>query len=136
MSVALALILFGCNNKMSGMPKYESKECYYGDGFQDYTDYCKYYYTESTIKNFETSKKFKKVLDSDIEEIKSYFKDFEEWVKSTDYYEKYDFVYQTQVKDGDYFYIYEKPGYEKYGNYDLYYVDMDKLILYFIHSNI
>lgn len=136
MVVGVTLMLFGCNGKMSGMPKYETKECYYGEGFQDYTDYCKYFYNESTIKKFKTHSKFKKVSNSNIEEIKSYFENFEEWVKNTDYYENYDFDYSTQVKEGDYFYIFEKANYEKYGYYDVYYVDMTKQILYFIHSNI
>ena len=58
LAAVLALMLTGCNGKMTGMPKYESKEEYFGEGFQDYTDYCKYYYSESKIKEFETHSKF------------------------------------------------------------------------------
>ena len=134
--VVMALMLMGCNGKMSGMPRYERKEEYFGEGFQDYTDYCKYYYNESTIKAFETHSKFKKVSNSDIEEIKSYFEFFEEVVKYEDYYEKYDFDASVQVKEGDFYYIFEKADYPKYGYYDVYYVDMNKRILYFVHSNI
>lgn len=128
-------MLFGCSVEMSGMPKYERKGCYYSSGFQDHTDYCKYFYNKKTIKQFETHAKFKKVSNSNIEDIKGYFEDFTVWVKMTDYYDKYDFDYTTQIKNGDYFYIYEKPGYRKYGYYDVYYVDMTKQILYFFHSD-
>jgi len=38
---------------MSGMPEYLDKECYYGEGFQDYADYCKYFYAADTIKNLK-----------------------------------------------------------------------------------
>ena len=130
------MMLFGCSVEMSGMPKYESKECHYGEGFQDYTDYCKYFYNKETIKKFETHAKFKKVSDTNIDDIKGYFEDFTEWAKMEDYYDKYDFDYTTQIKNGDYFYIHIEPGYDKYGNYDVYYVDMTKHILYFIHTNI
>ena len=135
LAAVLALMLTGCNGKMTGMPKYESKEEYFGEGFQDYTDYCKYYYSESKIKEFETHSKFKKVSVSDIEEIRSYFENFEEWVKFENYREKYDFD-DSVIKEGDYYYIFEKAGYPKYGYYDVYYVDMDQRILYFIHSDI
>lgn len=131
-----SIMLCGCNMKMLGMPKYIDEECHYGEGFQDYTDYCKYFYDENTIKEFETNDKFKVVTDSDIEDIKSYFENFGEVVKSESYYDKYDFDYQSQVKDGDYFYIVNKDGYEKLEYYDVYYVDMANNTLYFFHSNI
>ena len=136
LAAVLALMLTGCNLQMSGMPRYERKEEYWGGGFQDYTDYCKYYYSESKIKEFETHSKFKKVSDSDIEKIRSYFEHFEEVVKFEDYSDKYDFDDSVQIKEGDYYYIFEKADYPKYGYYDVYYVDMNQRILYFIHFNI
>lgn len=138
--MGLVLMLSGCGieTKMIGMPRYERKECHYGRGFQDYTDYCKYFYNETKIKEFETHSKFKQVSESDVEEIRGYFENFEGWVQYEEYHEQYDFDYLTQVKEGDYCYIYIKPGYEtfEYGYYDVYYVDMAKQILYFVHVNI
>ena len=100
--LGVLMMLFGCSNgKMLDMPKYDKKECHFGKGFQDYTDYCKYFYNDDAIKQFETHVKFKKVSDSDIEDLQRYFKDFEDYIKDT----------------------------------DVYYVDMSKRILYFIHSN-
>lgn len=143
--LSFALLLTGCstNKKMSGMPQYKTRECYYSEGFQDYTDYCKYFYDETSIREFETHKKFKQVMDSDVQNIKNYFENFDEWVKNQSYYEKYDFDYQLQIKEGDYFYILTKEGtktgdvvYGKFDSYDVYYVDMQKCILYYVHSNI
>ncbi len=137
--MGLALALTGCDVtglEMYGMPRYESKECYYDEeGFRDYTDFCKYYYNETTIKQFETHSKYQKVSKSDMEEIKSYFEVFAERAEIKNYYENYDFDYSIQVKEGDYFYIIEKPDCPKYGCFDVYYVDMTKQILYFIHVN-
>ncbi|MCL2677741.1 MAG: hypothetical protein FWE85_01650, partial [Clostridiales bacterium] len=110
-------------------------ECYYGKGFQDYTDYCKYYYDEETVKEFAAHPKFEIVQDSDLENILSYFENFAEWVRQTDYYGKYDFDPLSQVKTGDYFYIFAKDGQDKFAYYDVYYVDMTTDTLYFIHSN-
>ena len=133
---------FDDDKKMKGMPKYDSSECYYSEGFQDYTDYCKYYYNKTSIKEFENHNKFKKVTEQDIKNIKSYLENFTKWVENQKYYEHYDFDL-SQIKAGDYCYINDKEGkpigqstYQKYENYDLYYVDMEKNILYFIHNNI
>ena len=134
--MGVTLMLFGCSSgKMSGMPKYDKKECYYGDGAQDYTDYCKYFYNKDTIKQFENNTKFKKVSDSDLENIHSYFQDFKECIKEMEVYKNFDFDYKRQVKEDDYFYIVSKDGYDKFGYYDVYYVDMTNFILYFIHTN-
>lgn len=129
-------MLVGCNSeKMSDLPKYDKKECYYGDGTQDYLDYCKYFYNEDSIKEFKDNSKYKKASDSDTENILSYFKDFEESIKETAVYKNFDFDYELQVKEGDYFCIVSKDGYDKFGYYDIYYVDMTNYVLYYIHSN-
>ena len=92
----------------------------------------------TTIKKFETHSKFKIVTESDIEVIRGYFEDFELWAEEMYYYKNYDFDYLTQIKEGDYYYIYVDPNYNtfEYGYYDVYYVDMAKQILYFVHVNI
>jgi len=130
------IILMGCNGvELSNMPKYDKKECFYGDGAQDYSDYCKYFYNVDSAKEFKESRKYKKVSDSDIEDIKSYFEDFKESIKETNLYSKFDFDFESQVKCGDYFYIVSKDGYDKFGYYDIYYLDMSNYTLYYIHSN-
>lgn len=133
--IGVLLMLAGCDGEMSGMPKYIDKECYYDKGFQDYTDYCKYYYDEETVKEFATHPKFNKIQEADLENIRSYFANFEIWARQTDYYGKYDFDCLSQVKTDDYVYIFTKDGQDKFANYDVYYVDMSTNTLYFIHSN-
>ena len=134
--------LLGCSTNNVILPKYVSKECHYGQGTQDYTDFCKYYYNNESIKAFEMHNKFKIVNTSDIEDIKSYFENFNDYIKNQSYCNKYDFDYKAQIKENDYFYIVSKEGdtigdsvYGKYDSYDVYYVDMEKCILYFIHVN-
>ena len=145
-TVLLSIGLIGCgyhqiNNKIS-LPKYISEECCWGEGTQDYIDYCKYFYDENGIEEFETHKNFKKVIEADIEEIKSYFEHFSSSVADQNYYEKYDFDFHSQIKERDYFCIVTKEGqkagesvYGKFDNYNVYYVDISEGILYFIHLN-
>lgn len=125
-----------------GMPRYDSSEMYYSDGFQDYTDYCKYFYNNKSVKKFVKNRKFTKVTEENIKNIKSYFENFEGWVDYQEYSDRYDFKL-SQIKVNDYYYIIDKEGtpigtgvYEKFDSYDVYYVDMENNIMYFIHSNI
>lgn len=137
------LSLFGCNSNRVLLPDYIDKECYYGKEFRDYTDFCKYYYDSSDcIEKFKNHSEFSEVKNSDIDNIRSYFLDFETYVESQVYYDHYDFDCQTQIKEGDFFYITTKEGqsvgsshYEKFDSYDVFYMDTQKCILYFIHSN-
>ena len=137
-----SLFLRSFDAKMQGMPKYDKSMCYYSDGFQDYTDYCKYFYNEISIKEFEKHSGFKRVTEQDVENIKSYFENFSNWVVHTEYYNNYDFD-RSNIKINDCYYIKDKEGqpigksaYKKYDSYDVYYVDMENYILYFIHNNI
>lgn len=140
--IGVSLVLINCGGKTRLIPEYISKESYYGGGAQDYTDYSKYFYDDKSIKKFETHDKFDLVTKSNIEDIKIYFENFNIWVTNQSYYEKYDFDYQSQIKEGDYYYIVTKEGekngnsvYGKFDNYDVYYVDISKNTLYYIHSN-
>lgn len=140
--LSMLLNLIGCNSNKLSLPKYISKESYYSEGIQDYTDYCKYFYDEEGISNFEESDSFTVVEESNIKNIKIYFEHFEECIKEESFSDKYDFNCDTQIKVGDYFHITTKEGvnigdssYGKFDYYDVYYVDMEKRILYFIHSN-
>ena len=68
------------NPVIASLPKCNDSECYYGDGFQDYTDYCKYYYNSKNkiMENMENSQYFKAVSADDVEELKSYFDNFQQ----------------------------------------------------------
>lgn len=142
MILSIILSLFGCSSNKYNLPKYDKKECFYSNGFQDYTDYCKFYYNFETIKQFESDKRFAKVKDSDIIKLKSFLEDFNENVINQSYYSKYDFDYNTQIKEGDYFCVVTRDNedsnnisYNTFDSYEVYYVDMEKNILYFFHSN-
>ena len=141
----MAFIIFGCSvheREMSSMPKYNSEECY-SASFQDATDYCMFSYDEDTILDFMDDSRFEEVTNSDIGRIKRYFADFSQYVVDADYYEEYDFDYALQIKEGDYYYIITKEyeiengrTYGIYDNYHVYYVDMSRHTLYYIHSSI
>lgn len=118
--------LWGCDDKL-----------YYSNGgVSDYIDYGEYYFNETSIKKFENDEKYSMVMESDIEYIRSYFSDFDDWINLTDYKDKYAFDKDTQINAGDYYYIYNRYDDSPYINYDVYYVDMDCNTVYFIHSNI
>jgi len=132
------------NPVMASLPKCDSSECYYSDGFQDYTDYCKYYYDEqdNILDEVKNSQYFKIITSDDITEINNCFDNFEGWLKYVDYKDKYDF--QRDIIDTeDYFYIENNEtsekyaGYsDKYSAYNVYFFDVQTKTLYFIHNNI
>ena len=132
------------NPVLASLPKYENSDCYYGEGFQDYTNYCKYYFlkNDNIIEKLKENKYFKPLTSEDVEEVKSYFEDFKGWVEYEEYKDKYDFKYEY-VDTSDYFYIENKDTYEKYKNYhdkysayNVYFFDAQTKTLYYIHSNI
>lgn len=133
----------GDNPIIASLPRYESSDCYYGEGFQDYTDYCKYYFSkDDVIENLEENKYFKQVTVNDIEEVKSYFENFKGWVEYEKYKVNYDFKYEC-IDISDYFYIENKYTCEKYKDYpdkysayNVYLFDSQTKTLYYIHSNI
>ena len=133
--------LNGCNHDKNIPNGYINKEEYFDkNGFQDYTDYCKYYYSDKTP--FEKDSSYQKVTESDIDNIKGYFSNFEEAMKAGERINEYDFD-DNCITSGDYVKIITKEGtqssnavYGKYDNYNVYFFDVDSGILYYIHTNI
>lgn len=129
---------------ISSLPDYESREFYTSGGFQDYTDYAKYFYDSITAQDLESSEHFTVTTDEDVEEILLHIDDFERAVAVTaeELRENYDFD-RSIVTEGDYFCIETKFGepigqgfYEKFHNYSVYYFDIDAQIMYYFHHNI
>ncbi|MBQ7837415.1 MAG: hypothetical protein IJ395_02225 [Clostridia bacterium] len=129
---------------ISSLPDYESREFYTSGGFQDYTDYAKYFYDSITAQDLESSEHFTVTTDEDVEEILLHIDDFERAVAVTaeELKENYDFD-RSIVTEGDYFCIETKFGepigqgfYEKFHNYSVYYFDIDAQIMYYFHHNI
>ena len=127
------------NTVLETLSNYDSSDCYYSDGFQDYTNYCKYYYfkQDDVLDKLKNCSYFKNVKPDDIMEINSYFDNFEGWLEYVDYKDKYDFQ-RNIIDTEDYFYIENDETEEehKYWNYDVYFFDVQTKTLFFIHNNI
>ena len=127
------------NPVIASLPQADTSDCYYSDGFQDYTDYCKYYYAkqENVLEEVKNNPYFKPVTPDDITELNSYFDNFEGWLEYVEYKDKYDFQ-RNDIDTGDYFYIENDEISEKhkYWDYDVYFFDMQTQTLFFIHNNI
>lgn len=119
---------------------YDSEEHWDPHGFQDYTDYCKYYYKDKFDKKFSNSFLYKKVAKEDIENITSYFMNFEHWMEIDERIDVYDFDIDI-ISEGDFVRIETKEYGDgdpkwKFANYTIYLYDIESNILYYIHSNI
>ena len=132
------------NPVIASLPQADTSDCYYSDGFQDYTDYCKYYYVkqENILEEVKNSPYFKPVAHDNITELNGYFDNFEGWLEYVDYKDKYDFQ-RNIIDTEDYFYIENKDTCEKYKDYpdkysayNVYFFDVQTKTLYYIHSNI
>ena len=73
------------------MPECERSECHYSDGFQDFTNYCKYYFSKDDVEKITNNHYLNPVKNENIAELNGYFDNFEGWIEFVDYKEKYDF---------------------------------------------
>ncbi len=119
---------------------YKSCEEHIGEGFQDFTDYCKYYYDDNKDKWFEENASYEKV--SDIDNIKGYFSTYARAIALYDEFSSYDFNTDIITED-DHVHIETKEGqsigdteYGKYDNFSVYLYDTESNTLYYIHMNI
>ncbi|MBB6715530.1 hypothetical protein [Clostridium gasigenes] len=142
--IGLIICLSGCSSPSDKgiLNGYISKDEHFDkDGFQDYTDYCKYYYDASSDLFLENDI-YSTVKEDDIENIRSYFTNFASWMDTADRAEEYDFD-DSCISEGDYIYIKTKEGeaigssnYKKFDNYYVYFYDTQSATLFYIHSNI
>lgn len=140
-TITLILLLTGCNGTMNTeIPKgYISKiEHYDTEGIQDHTDYAKYIYDKIIVENDNNYK----LVQDDIDNIKSYFNDFKSVMESKERLNEYDFDIDS-ITENDYVRIITKEGtpigdstYGKFDNYSVYLFDSETLTLYYIHNNI
>jgi hypothetical protein len=130
---------------ISSLPEYYDYEEYLSEGFQDFTDYKRFYYFnyEGLVSNLENNEYFEPVTEENIETVRGYFKNYQKWVELEDFAGIYEFSYTTDVEVGDYWYYKTREGdeigngvYGKYDNYDVYYLDLDGMVLHYIHNNI
>ena len=142
-SILFIALLTGCSQTdYVGIPKgyIEKHEFYDKEGFQDYTDYAKYIYSNNS--SFINNDEYQKVSDNDIDNIKGYFDNFKGWMEKAGRLDEYDFN-ESIINEGDYVKIKTKEGqpignskYKKYDNYHVYFFDSETNTLYYIHSNI
>lgn len=140
-TITLILLLTGCNGTMNvEIPKgYISKiEHYDTEGIQDHTDYAKYIYDKTIVENDNNYK----LVQDDINNIKSYFNDFKSVMESKERLNEYDFDIDS-ITENDYVRIITKEGtpigdstYGKFDNYSIFLFDSETLTLYYIHNNI
>ena len=124
------------------LPASDEKNVYINNGFGDSAEYIEYHYNDKTINKMLSNIFLEEVTEDNMEIILSYFKNYEARIESLDFKHQYSFDI-SQIKCGDYCFIYTLEGkpigqsiYERYDDYDVYYVDMEKCIMYYIHSNI
>ncbi len=129
---------------IASLGEYEKEEFFTSGGFQDYTDYAKYYYTSV---DFENNKYFKKVKETDFTAINTHLDDFENWIESirnsvpsNEVVVNYDFD-RGIVDTEDYFYIDSEEhtwegGMTAFVRYNVYLFDTQTQVLYYFHNNI
>ena len=137
----ILLLRFLENPALASLPRYQSEKGYISDGFQDYTIYQEYHYTnsEKMKRSLEQSLLFEKVEEDDVEVIEGYLYDFKGWLSTTDFENECKFD-SGCIDTSDYWYLINKrenDGDEhRYYDYDLYYYDAGTMTMYMIHNNI
>ena len=117
-----------------------SETAYDTKGFQDYTDYCKYYYRDKSA--FEKDARYSRISAANVAAVSGYFANFHSWMGAAGRAGDYDFNMNC-ISDSDYVLVETKEGtpigdsvYGKYDNYSVYFFDADSCVLYYIHSTI
>lgn len=137
------LIFSGCSlfedRVISSLGRYESCEYFTSGGFKDYTDYAKYTYKDITFRN---NQYFNKISSKSKEDLMAHIENFESWIEiikesdnKNDVILGYDFD-TSIISENDYLYIYDDPDYDEFGNYNIYFFDMESNILYFFHTDV
>ena len=142
-SLVLVVSLAGCSipkdDVLDSLGKYESKQFFTSGGFQDFTDYAKYCFDSV---DFSDNSYFQIITESSRENLEAHIDDFEDWIQAisdtdadNEVVVNYDFD-RSVISDTDYIYIYDDPDYPEFGNYNVYYFDVETNILYYFHNNI
>ena len=129
---------------IASLGKYEKNEFFTSGGFQDYTDYAKYYFTSANIVE---NKYLNKVQEIDFVIINTHLDDFEGWIEtiknsesSSEVVVNYDFNRKI-IDTEDYFYIDSEDhtwsdGHTSLVRYNIYLFDTQTQVLYYFHNNI
>ncbi len=138
-----ACLLTGCAAVAVSVPRVEQQipagylqkeEHFEPNSFQDYTDYCKYWYSDA--EPFEQDERWHNVSEEEIGELRGYFENFRGWMEAEKRLDEYDFD-SNCIGAGDSVRI--EIGYtpwSRYDDYTVYFFDAESGILYYIHNNI
>ncbi len=128
------------DNVLRSVGRCESEQVWTHGGFQDYTDFG--IYTFSSSVDLSNNRYFSPVKEEDIETIGEYVTYFEGCVETictmVDPEDELvvNYAFDRAVIDTeDYFYIYEDDNYSEFGNFDLWFFDVQTDTLYFFHDN-
>ena len=150
--LALMPILFACftscgypgDDVRYSIGTYTHYEWYTSGGFQDYTDYGKFYY--DTV-DFSQNRYFQKLTPSEMVTLQEHLDDFEGWVAlhstnddATELVIHYDFD-RTIIDCEDYLYMESelhtwRDGTTSLVNYNIHFFDTQSNTLYYFHNNI
>ena len=148
-AICIALVCFSSccipeDPVVSSLGEGENHVYFSSGGFQDYTDYAKYYYTSANVSE---NPYLKRIDEQNLAVIDRHLDDFEMWIDtikgsepSNEVVLNYDFD-RTMIDTEDYIYIDSEEhtwsdGYTALVNYNIYFFDMQTQTLYFFHSNI
>lgn len=121
----------------------DKREHFDPEGFQDHTDYCKYFY--NTAEGFEKDERYLPVSEVGAERVKGYFENFAEFLENTERLDEYEYDFDPAcITEDDLVYIVTKEGepigryhhYGRYDDYDVFFFDRAACVLYYIHTNI
>ena len=146
--VVLLLSISSCgvpeDKVLVSLGKYEENEFFTSGGFQDYTDYAKYFFTSANVVD---NKYLNKVQETDFTTINTHLDDFEGWIEtikasepSSEVVVNYDFDREI-IDTEDYFYIDSEEhtwsdGHTSLVRYNIYLFDSQTQVLYYFHNNI
>ncbi len=120
------------NDVLCSLEKFDRKESYSCGGFQDTTDYRKYYYSSSV--ELENNNYFVKVA-TETTTLNAYLNSFQQSVEmhepTNEIVLNYDFDREIITED-DYCYIDAVDG---YNNYNIWIFDVESNVLYYFHDN-
>ena len=129
---------------IASLGKYEKYEYFTSGGFQDYTDYAKYFFSSANVVE---NKYLNKIQETDYAIINTHLDDFEGWIEtikdnepSSEVVVNYDFDREI-IDVEDYFYIDSEEltwsdGYTSLVRYNIYLFDTQTQVLYYFHNNI
>ena len=137
----LSSCVFGQDPVLRSLGAYDSKQCY-EEGWRDYTDYHKYYYTNAQISD---NSYLQQISEKDLSELNELLDNFESMIElhrefdpTIEIVVHYDFNREI-IDSEDYLYTeveqHSFEGHTIFDSYDVYFFDTQSNVLYYFHNN-